>query len=288
MTTPHVFLTRFNIPSNKVEARIYSDDWLVERVAFFDQLTVPSVRGQAADGRHWLIYLGDQSPDWLRARIDELEDEGLARGIYIDHALGHNEVRDDIRALLGRSAGIVTTSNLDNDDGLATDYLTRLRQVPITERRAVYFTKGLVKYGEDVFVLRFADNPFGAVADDLASDDFEFCWSEWHNRLRTRMPVTEIGGAAAWLQLIHSRNVSNRVRGRLIDPQGAPATLDHLLGSLPSPPRSRIWEDGLIRRPFRAIRDGTRTRAAKMARRALGESGVDEVKYRLRRVRSRG
>ncbi|WP_447647058.1 glycosyltransferase [Nocardioides zeae] len=70
------------------------------------------------------------------------------------------------------------------------------------------------------------------------------CWTDWHNRLAHHMPVEVLGGHPGWLQVVHGHNVSNRVRGRLVDPARYAAVLPPLDGLAP-PGRGALLADGV-------------------------------------------
>jgi hypothetical protein len=54
-----------------------------------------------------------------------------------------------------------------------------------------------------------------------------------HMKMAEHGPVHQIGGPAAWLQVVHGHNVSNKIRGRRISAEEARRALpDNLLGPL--------------------------------------------------------
>ncbi len=288
----HVFLTRFNMPANRVEASIFSDEWLRERVELFERFTVPSVRAQDADRVGWLVFLDDRSPGWLKSRMAELESEGLLRPHYLDGPLAREEltafVRDVVADLTGPEDTRVVTSNLDNDDGLAHNFASRLRAAAehAPTPAALYLVTGLIHHLDEVYLRNDADNAFGAVVDDLTNPEYRTCWAEWHNRLAQIMPSVDVAdGQPAWLQVVHGRNVSNRVRGRISDPRLHRSTFPGLLEDLRAPTRGAVLRDTLVRRPVRLVRDELRGPVARRARVLLGTERFEDLKSRIRRSR---
>ena len=288
----HVFLTRFNLPANRVERSIFSEAWLRERMRLFERFTVPSVRSQDADRVRWLVFLDHASPEWLRARMTELEAEGLLSPRYLDGPLDPQQLRGFIRAEVaaaGTDDGtLVVTSNLDNDDGLAHNFASRLAALAheADERpAALYLNTGLIHAGTEVYLRSDASNAFGAVIDDSARDDFATCWDEWHNRLGSLMATHHSDGQPSWLQVIHGRNVSNRVRGRITDPRLHRSTFPGLLDDLDAPARGVALRDTFVRRPVRLVRDEVRGPAARAARQILGTGRFEEFKSRILRRR---
>ncbi|MBK7720970.1 MAG: hypothetical protein IPI32_01740 [Austwickia sp.] len=283
MTCPHVFLTRFNLPTTKIENSIYSPTWLTDRYQLFRRFTVPSVRAQTASDVHWIIYLDPESPSWLKEAMAELEQEGLVTPNY-GGKVGGEYVLEHLRTLLGRDEGPVITSNLDNDDGLAVDFAQRLRVAPVRgAESALYITQGLIHCDRRIYLRRDPENAFVAVRSDLSA--LTTCWSEWHNRLHTLMPVVTVDGPPGWLQVVHGRNVSNRVRGRLVDPQAYRQGFPGLLDDIDPVSVGEQAHDLLVRQPARGVRDAVRGNGAKAAVRLFGQQGLEDFKYRVRRGR---
>lgn len=281
MTAPaHVFLTRFNLPSTGVESIIRAaETWLVQRIALFERYTVPSVRSQRGDDIHWIVYLDPQSPEWLLRRMGELEDEGLLLAIRRE-AVSPEDLAADVRRAAGRDVGSVITANLDNDDGLAIDFVERLRLAPVTgQRTAIYLTRGLIRSGDALYLREDPDNAFCAVREDLV--DPLTCWADWHNRLDQHMPVARLSGPPVWLQVVHGANVSNRVRGRLTGPAAHTALFPGLLEGVAEPTRAAVLRDRWLTGPVRHLRDGARAHARQGLVRVLGKDGYGSLRYAL-------
>lgn len=286
----HVFLTRFNLPANDVEESIFSDSWLVDRVALFDRFTVPSVRAQDVDRLGWLVFLDEASPEWLRERMEALRAEGVLTPHYLSAALNWPDLRRWIRAEVERVGGTghVLTSNLDNDDGIAVDYVSRMRAAVAGETqtpRVVYLTDGLILSGGRTYARRDRRNAFPAVHADTADPAFVTCWDGWHTDLDARMPAIRLTGAPAWLQVVHGVNVSNRVRGHLVDASDHRDLFPVLPPGTTAPSRREIAVDAFLQRPRREILDLARGNAAWAARRILGPHRFDALKSRIARRR---
>lgn len=277
---PHVFLTRFNLPANRVEQSIFSDEWLTDRMRLFEKYTVPSVRQQT--NVRWIIYLDQSTPPWLRDRMSELEAELPLWPFYLDRALTPQAIRSHLKEVVPEG-GPVMTSNLDNDDGLASDYVDRLRAlVPDIRPVALYLTAGLIRADGEVYRRHDRSNAFSAVVDDLSSATFETCWSRFHNQLEEVMPAVRGDGAPAWLQVVHGRNVSNRVGGRLADPRQFARLFPGLLDDAAAPTVRTRTKD-LLARPTRTVRDRVLRPGAAVVRRVIGQDRYETLRLRLQR-----
>lgn len=284
-TTPTVLLTRFNLPSVGVEGLVRArEGWLRERVELFQRFTIPSVAAQTARDVHWVVYLDPESPVWLVERMQTWRDQSLLVPLH-RAAPTPSDLAADVRTVVGRSEGPVITANLDNDDGLAVDFVRRLQLAPARgPRNAVYLTRGLVLSGEKVYLRTDKLNAFCAVRETL--EDPITCWVDWHNRLPLRMPVVQLAGAPGWLQVVHGANVSNRVRGRLTSARTYDPLFPGLLEDVTEPTRLAMVRDVALRLPARQVRDGLRAGSRRLAVQLLGKDGFDRVKYVLARRRA--
>lgn len=276
---PHVFLTRFNLPANRVERSIFSPEWLTARMELFESFTVPSVRAQEQQGLSWVIYLDNGgTPGWLRDRMTELQGELPLHPIYLDGPLDRMTIHDHVRTASGRRQGLVSTSNLDNDDGLATDFVRRVRlSMPDTAPVALYLTQGLILHDRRIYLRQDRDNAFGAVVDDVSSPEFLSSWAVPHNQLSSLMPAVRVGGEPGWLQVVHGRNVSNRVGGRLAAPGRHAALFPGLINNLPAlTPVDRARD--LLAQPARLARDRVVRPGASVVRRMIGPRRYEALK----------
>jgi N-acetylglucosaminyl-diphospho-decaprenol L-rhamnosyltransferase len=277
----HVLLTRFNLPSVGPESVIRGQNgWLRERVGLFDEYCAPSVRNQTSRNFSWIIYFDPESPDWLRERISVYQAEGLFRPIF-RATVSHEELLADIRSTVGPApAGTLITTNLDNDDGLASDFVERLQSVVAPHSRAaLYLVNGLIGSQGDLFLRHDPNNAFCSVRESWA--DPVACWTDQHPLLGRHMPVVEIGGAPGWLQVVHGSNVSNRIRGRLVSPAPYAGNFGTLLEGWVPPSRQRMIGDRLLAGPRRAVRESVRAGLKWAVIRVLGRAGIDRIKLRV-------
>jgi hypothetical protein len=277
----HVLLTRFNLPSAGREGQVRAQEgWLRNRVDLFERFCLPSVTAQTSGNVRWIVYFDPQSPPWLRDRIPRLADEGGFVPIF-RATVNHDELVEDLTKVVGRPQGRLMTTNLDNDDGLAVDFAERLQlqaHIP-ADRTAIYFSRGLILAGKDLYSRTDRRNAFCSVVESWEKP--ATCWADWHNLLGKSMPVMEIAGPPAWLQVVHGGNVSNRVRGRLV------SSLIHA-GDFPVIPsgtgypsdRELRWEN-LVVAPVRFLGERGRSTVKWLMMLLLGKEGLGKVKELL-------
>lgn len=280
MHIDHVLLTRFNLPTEGVESLVRAQDgWLRNRQILFERYCLPAVASQTEQNFKWIIYFDTQSPEWLCTRIAELERLGLFTAIYRDE-VPHDVLVEDIRKVTGASGDVLLTSNLDNDDGLAVDFVYRLQTaVKDDERVAMYLVNGLIQQGGNLYLRKDPINAFCSVAESWNGPST--CWSDWHTKLGRQMRVIRLGGAPGWLQVIHSGNVSNRVRGFRVSPRsyikGFAVGVDEV--AEPS-----VWDklvDRWVLGPARSSRDSVRKLGKNLILSVAGKKGLDTFKSLL-------
>lgn len=282
----HVVLTRFNLPSKGAESLIRAKDgWLRERVGLFEQYTIPSMEAQTVTDFAWIVYLDPDSPGWLIERLASHIDRGLFVAHYRE-SVAWRDVVVDARELAGGDGSVLITTNLDNDDALATDFIERVQdQAARGWRGALYISTGLILYGDRVYLRQDHDNAFCNVIEPWS--DPQTAWRDWHVMLRQHLPVRSIQGAPAWLQVVHGRNVSNRPRGRLANPTRYAALFPQALDGLAAPSRSAVAMDALVHRPVRELREAVRLAGKTVMFRLFGKNGIEQASRLKQVVRSR-
>lgn len=273
----HIVLTRFNLPTKGVESYVRAKEgWLRERIDLFDRYCVPSLAQQTCQDFRWIVYLDPASPTWLLDRIGAHAEGGLLAPV-LRESVSTEDLLSDILQVVDRKEDVLVTTNVDNDDGVAVDFIQRIQAVqPESERVAIYLTEGLVRSSGGLYRLTYGRNAFNSVRESWA--DPVTSWSEWHTELGEKMPVVEIGGAPTWLQVVHGSNVSNRVKGRLVSPRPYLARFGTLLDGIPEPSRRDLAIDAVLRRPVRAVRDAGRAAAKRVIISLFGRTGLDRVK----------
>jgi hypothetical protein len=279
----HVLLTRFNLPSTGVERSIREQEgWLANRVGLFDRYCVPSVRAQTNRNFNWIVYFDPQSPDWLKDRVRQYAATGLFTPVYRP-SVSREELLGDIRSVVAGEGHSLVTTNLDNDDALATDFIDRVQALPRQPlRTAVFLTTGLIKRSSRLYLRVDRDNAFCTVTEPW--DSPVTCWADWHVLLRRSMPVIEQAGAPAWLQVVHGENVSNRVRGRLVAAGEWGRLFPGALDDVQTPAPVEILQDRLLAGPARSMTELTRSVVKRVALMLLGKDGF----YRLKSLLSGG
>lgn len=278
----HVLLTRFNLPSPGYERTVRSrEGWLESRVELFERYCLPSVAAQTERRFGWLVYFDPESPLWLRERI---EDWQAALTPVFRAEVSSDDLLSDLRNVSAGRGTLLLTTNLDNDDALAADFVARVQGVARNSEEvptAIYVANGLIASGGRLYRRTDKVNAFCSVSAPWASP--KTCWADWHNQLGRSMPVRLETGAPGWLQVVHGTNVSNRVHGQLTSPGHHAESFPGLLEKLQEPRRvERIW-DTVVAQPGRLARETGRGLLKRAIVAAAGRAALDRVRTRIRK-----
>ncbi len=287
----HVLLTRFNLPSTGHESLVRAkENWLRDRVELFERYCLPSVLAQTCQNFSWIVYFDPASPGWFLDWIGEHERLGHFHPRFREH-VGGAELRADLGVVAGvgvdaRAGRILITSNLDNDDSLALDFVARVQAARAEgSRSAVYLGDGLIRTEGGLYRLVYPHNAFCSVRESW--DRPVTCWTDWHTLLSRHMPAVVLRGDPGWLQVVHGANVSNRVRGRLTRPRPHRERFLGLLDDLPEPSTVRLVGDRLVAIPVRAGRESVRAGAKALLSLVAGKRGLDRAKLAWASLRRR-
>lgn len=276
MATEHVFVTRFNLPTGDSEGLIRAKEgWLTERFSLFCRYTAPSVMAQSSPTR-WIVYIDPESPAWLPTCLREMGSAGLMTVVARTRVLKEDLV-DDIGRVIDSHTDRVVTTNLDNDDAVARDFCERVLLVASQPGpAAIFIDSGIVLHRTRAYLHVDRANAFRSVVCDTPPS--LTCWEDWHTRLHLHMPTRHVVGHPGWLQVIHGRNVSNRVRGRLTSSTDFEDLFPGLLDDVIEPPRWELTVDRVLRRPVRYVRDSGRLMGRRVGVSVVGKERFNRWK----------
>jgi len=200
----HFLLTRFNVllPGHEKRDR----EWLEHRFDIFERFCRPSVERQSCRNFHWLVFFDSELPEEYRRRV-----KGFVP-IYVQGLFTQSVVQMALAGLVGDVAHLIT-SRLDCDDAIATRYIEAVQdQFRDQDFEFVNFTDGFVLNGEAAYSLSYPSNPFISLIERTEGFQSVYCGN--HFLLANRGPIRQIARTPGWLQVVHDRNIRNRVRGK--------------------------------------------------------------------------
>lgn len=225
--TQHFLITRFNLRLGNVKADrdlrpVLTEEWMAERLDLFEQVCVPSVQHQTNQEFVWLLLLDDETAPETVGRIERAV-AGVTdvEMVFLPEGSDDSTIAAAVRERVDDDTGLLLTTRLDNDDALHEDALAVVRRSTRPGRREFLNLRfGWVTDGELARVKAHKYGHFTTLVEPRgvgvggAGEAVEFrtvhCGLA-HGRVRRFAPVRQIRGGPYWLEVVHRRNVSNRM-----------------------------------------------------------------------------
>lgn len=265
----HVFITRFNLAAPGRDARHRaSKNWLEHRVDLFQRFCLPSVLAQSVGDIHWLLYCDLDTPPAIKSQLQAMT-AGDARIQWLFGRLSDfplHAIQRRVADLAPASARWQLTTQLDNDDSLPRDYVACVQeQARIGRTEVLNFPDGYVLAHDKLYNFRHLRNPFCTVSEDLRSN--QTVMSAAHMVIDRIAPIRQVcEGKRMWIQNVHGRNVSNRIRGvrvRYTDDGRFPVLRSQ---TVQNPSRSAMVVERALLHPMRLGREA----GIRLAKQAIG------------------
>lgn len=191
--------------------------WLEHRFDLFERLCLPAMGVQKATVT-WLVFFDALTPTDFMVRAENYHTAVSSLEIVIvDGRLTDTRIAQYVRARLPGAEVRLCTTRLDNDDAIATRYLARVQaearsgQVP----RFINFPLGYQWYDNGLYLWIDRANPFVSFVETVApgtTPQTVMC-DRAHSEIRAVASVQQVIASPAWVQVVHSRNVANTLRG---------------------------------------------------------------------------
>lgn len=217
----HFIITRFNLRGNEdtpSSAKMIDAAYLAQRLELFERFCLPTVRSQTQQDFKWLVLFADETPEPVKARVaayaaawPNLVPLYLPRGTGSVGPLV-------VRPFLDAAPQTLITTRLDNDDGLARDYVAKVQRHATTgERLVLQFPAGYVWHNDRIYLDRQDHNAFTTLVEPLPqgnASEFNTIYKGSHSDIARLGRVVDVDDEPSWLQVIHDSNLENYVRGR--------------------------------------------------------------------------
>ena len=167
----HFLLTNFNVRLGWARdahgGPVLTPEWMEHRWRLFEAFCLPSVRGQSTQSFQWLIRFDPATPEPHRRRFRQL----TAEMTNVTPLWRAEPFSAAICNLLDRSAELLLTTRLDNDDGLHRTAMARI-QVAVGDSAPEFlnFPSGFRLVLADGRLLRYTNhsNPFLSLVERVA------------------------------------------------------------------------------------------------------------------------
>lgn len=207
----HYILTRFNVSVDGFDTRAGLDpDWLKHRFDLFDTFCYPSVRGQSLQNFRWLVFFNSATPQFFREKINYYASWEKFVPVFVDWFDKDVCRREVLRSSGGNTKYLITT-RLDNDDAIFRYFVETIQDNFSKDFFFLNFPFGCVWHNKKIYVYRSESNPFISLVEPKSICRTVYCGD--HGYLSRIGPVRQIGNRPSWLQIIHGRNVANKING---------------------------------------------------------------------------
>ena len=224
MRVAHVILTRFNCrflnwdyPARR------QPGWLAERFDLFERYCLPTLKSQTSQDFYWMIYFDSGTPASYAANAKQLFDGYSNIHMRFVDVFSAETLELDLKSVLGGRYDWLVSTRLDNDDGLNSSFMERLRrEIHPGRREAINFPNGLILGKDKIYLSRQPSNAFLSLSEPF--EGFKTALCAPHKDMKRHSPVRDVNVGPMWLQVVHGNNVSNKLRGRRLlrrsTPQG--------------------------------------------------------------------
>ena len=235
----HLILTRFNV---RIEQNAPpSRDWLEHRFDLFERFCLPSVHSQTNANFDWVVFCHPGMPVALLERMEALREWKAFRPIYFYSVFDQAMVRAAISELVHGFSHLITT-RLDNDDAVSRTFIETIQKhFTGQDFEFLNFTNGYIWQQGTVYSGQHWSNPFISLVERAENYATVYCGN--HMDLDRMGRIVQIPEPAAWLQVVHGRNLLNHAWGQPLPPDTWPEHFGIAPGKLataPTPSRSRF------------------------------------------------
>lgn len=221
----HFIITHFNVkfkwskkgrnPSSK---KVPDENWMKHRIALFDKYCYPSIMGQTNKNFKWLIFFDDESTD---KKLFEKYVNCAKIFLKNYNSWSYELASKEIKKRLDKKTKWVLTTRFDCDDAFDKRFVDTI-QKRFTEADVILNPSLGITYDAHKKVVRkfryMCPNSFLTAVEKVTDGDLKTCFRVNHPQLRnhfktfsqvqTKFPL--------WLQTIHSRNLGNTMRGKVL------------------------------------------------------------------------
>jgi glycosyltransferase involved in cell wall biosynthesis len=250
MTVRHFLLTRFNLRA-KPHLPPPDDHWLRERAELFSSFTAPSVRAQSGAPFSWFIFCDVDSPPWL---LRVLSAEAANAKLVMLPAFSSRAIAEAVSAAIPNGASQVITTRLDNDDAIGRGFMSVVQQRATGCRtlEAVNVLNGCQLSHNKLCLRSDPSNAFISLVEDPSVAQIRTVFDRPHQEWINTIPLRQVVTDAMWLQVIHQRNLANRLSGIPARPSSVQRQFAFALP--PDPPRLELARQRVLGGTRLAIR----------------------------------
>jgi Putative rhamnosyl transferase len=214
----HVVLTQFNLKGYDTVHSGLDLNWLTSRFKLFETFCYPSMRGQSNQNFKWIVYFDSSTPQAFKDKIDEYALWENFVPVYLSDPLTAEVNKQSILLHIPKDCAYLISTLLDNDDGLCRDFIQQIQiNFENQEFEFISFVNGHVLHTDGkLYTFKYLNNPFVSLIEKIKEPNsacFTTVLCAPHTQLSRIGPMRSVKMDFSWLQVVHSRNLSNKIRG---------------------------------------------------------------------------
>lgn len=217
----HFLITRFNLRNpewdvTKNNEKLLTDEWMEERMWFFENFCFPSVVSQSCQEFEWLLYFDSTTSDIFKHRIATLIAKYPFISVFFIDGMPAfaSEVKNYINANTAQFPYIIT-SRIDNDDAIHREFIAVIqKQFKQQDFLVLDVIKGYSLQIKPTVMLGKKEhifNPFLSLIE--VNKDPKTIWHFDHNHWKKETRVKQITYKRLWIAVIHEKNKINNFNG---------------------------------------------------------------------------
>jgi len=217
MQFQHFLITRFNVKVDFSSSAGLDPEWLKHRFDLFDRFCYPSMRSQRNQNFQWLVYFDVETPDFFKSKILRYSEWQNFIPVFLEERFTEEINRSTILKHLDEQTDFLITTRLDNDDAVSNRFTEMIQNsFAQQEMQFINLSNGYVWRDGRLYSFQYLSNPFMSLIEqiqDRTIDGFKTVLCGNHTQIAKIGTLRQIKTEPSWLQVVHEKNVSNRVRG---------------------------------------------------------------------------
>lgn len=206
-TYNHLLLTRFNMRENLSNPKIPDIQWHQERFKLFEKYCYSSIKSQTNLNFTWLVFFDELTPKQFLNRINSYKELSNFTPIFSDNLTLFRDFIDN-------NSDYLITTRLDNDDGVSNDFVDCIqKQFDYQKCEFINFDNGYIICKDKLYNYTDNSNPFLSLIEKVSEQSCKTVWCTMHHKASEVSNIIHVKDKPIWLQVVHSTNVSNRVKG---------------------------------------------------------------------------
>jgi hypothetical protein len=218
----HLLITRYNVPltgwdKDRSGQETRNAEWLAHRQILFENYCVPGIKLQTEKDFTWLIYCDPNTPanalSMIRKSVEALPFVSIR--LADDY---HACMRDIDHTMSSAGKDYVITSRLDNDDGLAIDYIETVQSHFIPQHNTILNLLNGHGYNVRTHVItkmkNMRHNHFGTLIEKCNPGGGHTSVRGYqHGSPPLHFKTIDIPSEGSWLKTFHERNLKSNAFG---------------------------------------------------------------------------